>query len=612
MLPKDSLEVDNDDTNKNEEVAKKILTGIAFFVVIIGIIGFRTYQISGGMDLHILNGFTETCTIEFEDGKIIKVEGNSHDKVSLSAGEYEVTINKPNAKTYTKTFSLKQKSYVKSFFGYENVFVLNPYKGATVERAEVVYAVKHARNYGDVDSYYFVGSDFWVFDQCDYPFEEMPDEISMEGNSETRTGMIMHTYEEAQVTYLTDYLIEEKVPRQHVLKLLETHIKNSFLNITTISKYVKLAIELKKDIKWIDKIADQHIDDINFQRYYQSILSSQYGEEYVVKKYQNMLKKDSENPNLLYLTGRLLPDNNEVLKHFEKALKIDSEHAYANYGIGYNKMMFGEFEEAKKLFEKANKFDPESTTISSALYNSKLATKEYDELINSCTDWNGSEWRSYDFYNLIELYNLNGKKKEATNELVKYHKRCNKEVAKDYLREYKTTAMVYNSYYAGDKKQMKSAAEKVQNKYEKNYYKFNYCLWCNQPNSAEMMLKACEMENSSNSLLLYISYMRAGNKTKAQKCLKDCINYYQKVDDYDYKNIAKILQGKESYRTLVQKAKEITIDFNTKHEILVALAIIYPYQKNDLLSLAEKFNYSLEMPHNFIKDSIKDLRLKKL
>ena len=606
---------DTPNTNKPEPHTEddrsglRWLKGLTVLTIIISIVLFRVYQISIGIDLYIVNGFNEACTVEFENGKTIKVAGQNYNKLSLSSGDYQVIISKPDAPDYKQSFSLKQKSYLKSFFGYENTFVLNPYQGAVVEYAEVVYASKFDRNAGKCRSTYFSGSDFWVFDECDYPFKEMPEEIS---RKDTRTGLSLHTYADGELTYLTDFLLEEQFPPHRVLNLLETHIKNSYLNLTTIAGYLELASSKKRDISWIDAIADNALTNISFQRYYQNILIKYYGETFVQNSYRKKLEKNPDNPDLLYLTGRVDHDQTRALNCFKQALKINPEHAFSYFGIGYSQMMAGEFIKAKSNLEKAARFAPDSDTIYSALYDAKLASKDYSSLIEAQRSWNGDKLNSYRFYDLIELYNLTGQPQKAAGEVTAYHKRCAKEVDKANLTEYKATALVYNAYYSGDKTTMKRLLEHISDKADRNYYKFNYCLWCRQPNSAEMLLKQIGQEKSASALLLYIAYMRSGNKAKARTYLKHSISYYQKSLDFSSTAIADLLSGKASYRTLIEDIKRIALDPASKRELLVSLAIIYPYRKVELLALAEKFDYSLSMPHNFIKDSIKDLRLKKL
>ena len=75
--------------------------------------------------------------------------------------------------------------------------------------------------------------------------------------------------------------------------------------------------------------------------------------------------------------------------------------------------------------------------------------------------------------------------------------------------------------------------------------------------------------------------------SKSKTVYKGCICYNTQSGDSDLKQVAKILEGKESYISLIKKVKEITTQFRDKREILVALAPFYPYKKVELLNLAE-------------------------
>ena len=93
-------------------------------------------------------------------------------------------------------------------------------------------------------------------------------------------------------------------------------------------------------------------------RYMDAFRSVGRGEE-VASMYKNMLAKNSDSPLYNFLYGRTLSDMAEKRAAFRKALSLDPDFYYAQYGIGGSFMIEGRMDEAIVALNKTLEMKPD-------------------------------------------------------------------------------------------------------------------------------------------------------------------------------------------------------------------------------------------------------------
>ena len=108
----------------------------------------------------------------------------------------------------------------------------------------------------------------------------------------------------------------------------------------------------------------------------------------LIAKYDDLLAHEPNNAALLYLRGRLTPDDDTAAEYFNRAITADPQLSYPWMALGYRANTLGEWAKCKEYLQRANelKESKPDPSVLQMLDVARLAIGEGDEVEQECRD----------------------------------------------------------------------------------------------------------------------------------------------------------------------------------------------------------------------------------
>jgi tetratricopeptide (TPR) repeat protein len=564
-------------------VAALLLVG--FFVVYCVV----AYQKGASRIIYLVNGLSRPYTVLVDSEPYAVAAGRSL-KVNIAEGEIVVEVDDDILDFPAETYEIKTPFFKRPFL--EKAFVINPDTVALVF-CSVVYYAENPENAPMGEHKLFIGGSFYVFDDVDYVFEPLPDVVSLPGGSPVAKRRLSLAEDQGVAKEYLSTVITNYHDEQTAIECLKKRVRfdpddEYFL----FELYSKLGAEEFIDV--IKPGLDVRPIRMNWHRFYQEAREKLSPECDLASEYKKFLEKNPDSSDLKYLLARVIKDPKEALVLLKESVSGAEPCAYGYYGLSYQKMSAGEFEEALPLVEKAMELDPENDLMRQYRYDVLRAGRQYDEAIKYCRKKQGEMGLVFAWVNEeIRLQLLRGEAEKAQQVFDKWAERSRKVVGEEIIEEMSNLVSLTSAYVSGD---IKGYGEKLTQPMDPNE-QFILALNLKEPVD-ENFVHQVKPKNPYTYLLSYIHEHRLGNAESAEKYLSAAAEMLAQKP-WPESVFAEALTDEGDVDP--EELCSLVMEVKSKVILLTALGVRYPKHREVFFGLADKLNYDVVFPYHFIK-----------
>ena len=367
------------DYSKNSSVSggdgvKKFIAicGLIFFVFCI-FLAFNFY-FRYNQKLILLNATQNPVTVQIDDGSSIEVQYGMQ-KVSVGEGQHVVRVTAPFEAEYSVDVT-------NSFFGRmfsHAVFMVNLGGEGIIEDMNVIYSENPPP-----PRVTYRCDEVMVWPDVDFPFEDLPDEISVESNSDQVTKTSLQWVEFQQIAPSSKFMLLMEMDRSIAFKFACNHIKH---NPTSHDLMGMVDSHMERgEYKRIRELMESGLDAspvrIDWHRLYQDIPSVINAYPALVKKYDDYLSKSPDSAEFLYLRGRIDKEPEERIKFFEKAIATKPELPAPHIAMIHMNFAKADWQGAVDQIAAAAKCNVDEVELAALKHEAFIALNREDELVS--------------------------------------------------------------------------------------------------------------------------------------------------------------------------------------------------------------------------------------
>ena len=569
--------------------AKAIIPAV---VLILAIIIFQTNAyITGHRTLYVVNGLPVNTSIQFPGQSPVKLRPNSKRSITVAEGKLKVIVKTPSGSNTTEINV--QDNIWDRFFG-DTVFVFNIDGGAIIMKADCVYTNKPNGKKTGKDRYQlYILPRFMKFHDIDYCFKAFPKSISMdyENSEKIKTQLsILKIKPERALANLSG-----QIKLSDLLSYAEAHLLATPSEALLDEYYILLLNnnKMSRGLKFLSRRLNKRPININWHRIYQNLAKNM--NKKVIPEYDKLLKQNPKSSALLYLRGRIDPDNLDSIKYYDKAIATDPKNDFPVFAKIYALANMGELNKATRLCKKMTKIFPNSKKIAGYDFYTKFALGNYKQIKAKAESKLKKDPLNWDaFIRLITAETAMNNKNKAKQAVERYKQATRKKYPK--FKNFNNDVEIDLAYIQNDLKKCEKLASKKGK--SNNFYILLEQMKIKQ--AGKVISKQPERKiTNALALQMFIAERLSGNPKKAQKWLNKAKKKFAEKDKVNTV-IHKLLSGKSP--DPVKQIKQLSIElFSKKALICLAMAELYPKHSKELAELASRLNIIVASPYYFIK-----------
>lgn len=577
--------------NKKERNTAFILPKLVFPIMIVLALMFYiigSFLVGLSRDVYLVNGLDTHYAIEV-NGEVIDLQPMSRKKVKLREGTVKVDILDLNsADEKSLTADINTPFWIRLFN--KPIFIINPDKVAVFLWEETQYAINERDNESyEPDYRYYTGKHFYKLNSVNYLFKEFPEsvDISEDIKKVTRTRLTQLNENELALdyTYILETLDLEDAMSYAKLRLM--YEPDDEINIYLYLSYC----DKDSAIEFLKTGLDKRPVLINWHRAYQTYMESYEPSYNLEEEYCAYLENERDNKALCYLLSRILENPKDAEEMLLRSIEGNEPCPYGYYGLAYQSLSDGNFEQALPYAKKAVEALPNQDSFNMILEQAMLAQGEYELLLKK----NKSQQKTYPYdgglvVEEVGLHMAQGNPDAAKKAISGYLTR-NEANGVEFKQMWDTYLNGILAYCSNDVEAYGAAIEGFdapQLAFENAFIKGEFDI------ASEIAIN-----NGFGGSYFLLLYLAQDNPDSATQYLSQAIAAYRKGDKTD-RLIADYLSGAKSFE--LDEVKSVVLLPGSKHVVMVALGKINPIYQKDLNAFAKKLNYNKVFPYHFINE----------
>lgn len=354
-----------------------VLPGIiAFIAIAVLIAGFS----SKPEHVYLVNGLDEPYDVSI-DGKTYSLA--PHQRIKLNADYGPIALKPVGGEPPIEPADLViEASFFDRVFG-DPTFVINPDRDALLVWENAQYAPK-PQVAAEGTYRIHLGEPLYSFEDLDYRFRELPEEITLNGDRRVWRETVEHITGYGFYDKLV--LIESEQGQEAATRYVRRHLRSSGDDMIVLGA---AAAFLPND----ELIAamEKHLDDrpipIEMHRYYQQLVERTDPDRDLAGEYRARYEADPGNSVLAYLAIRLVPDPDRAEGLLQAAIDTAAEPcAYLHHGLAFSEMNKCDFDAALAQSQQALAIEPDNALFLNMEEQMLLATRAYPELLRRASE----------------------------------------------------------------------------------------------------------------------------------------------------------------------------------------------------------------------------------
>jgi tetratricopeptide (TPR) repeat protein len=539
-------------------------------VVGAGLIGFDRLFASS-QEVFVLNGLPKPLKVRVDSGEPIEVPPNGKRMVQGAEGQHKIAVIEPAALAREEEFTVGGS--VIGRWGGGQLNIVDPARSAVVVWEESVYAANARDQRGDFKIH--AGEPFATYQHIDYKFQEFPNTLHVEGGSKSvtkhRVGLVKLDPVELLLTK------PELLTGEARLDFLEAHLATAEKPAGILDYYWMAGAEqdqLGRCCNFLKKSLGARPIDIDWHRMYQTASDWSGKGESLTAEYDAMLTKEPDNPDLLYLRGRIEPFGVDSAKYYDRAIEKSPNHGFTWWSKAYLLSAAGRFEEALEAIDKAIAADSQRGELKSLRRGVLHALGRHDQVVKELRSSApaGKDLELAQYPTLIHALAFAGNIDEAESTYTKFTQTVDREWPEDPLQlklKSQLTLLLASKKYD----ELQAASQQITDSAERAAW--NFCVQLNAgklDEAASSNGSAPAMTRGLGALCLCVGWRNAHNDAQAQSSLKQAVELLAKGSRDEQIVAGWLREPPVDLAALLPKLTDLALEPDDKVIVLLALA----------------------------------------
>jgi tetratricopeptide (TPR) repeat protein len=321
--------------------------------------------------LHVVNACGAPVQVQVDDGPAVAVDGLG--KLTVAEGAHTIRVTGPVDETHQVEIAA---GYLDRWFK-SPVWVLNPGGEAVLQETRIVYSQNPRPSHERV----IVGQPFFAASNFDYVFESAPKQMSVRD----KTAEVVKT----ELTWVRGHDVEAfhaALPhgRPAALDFAEQRLKRDPRQGALLKAYLSRvnAEEMPRVRALLRSGLDVRPVIVPWHRAYQSVAEEHSPEAELLALYDRFLAAEPTSAALLYLRGRIEPDEDQRTAYYRRAADADDKLAWPWIGLAAQAAGWGRWPEALEAARKAKERTAEDTELlDDVTHAARLGAGQAEELV---------------------------------------------------------------------------------------------------------------------------------------------------------------------------------------------------------------------------------------
>jgi tetratricopeptide (TPR) repeat protein len=338
---------------------------------------------------------------------------------------------------------------------------------------------------------------------------------------------------------------------------------------------------------------------MQWHRYYQGAMDRLGRFDEVEREYDQMLARDPQNKDLMYLAGRATSDLEKNLSLNRKAVEGESPCPYAMYSLSSYHLGVGEFGQALDYVSRAVKLLPKADEIRTYQKFALLAAQKHDEYLNvaSAEQTMPFPYSQVGFSDEVYVHTIMGQSGNAKDAINRMDKHLAAVMGSEYAKSQVARVRAQVDYLGGNAAAFAKALSSADNPSDK----LTSHLASGDLAAAEKELAQLREPDADVHLLIYLAAIQDGKRDVADKHLKSAIDLLEK-GDRDDRPLAAALRGKADRP--IEQLLRLRSPPMEKVVRVTALGLADPAARDKCFALARKLNFDRRFPHLLVKQHL--------
>lgn len=595
---------------------KKSFKIAATLLLVAGLWGLLTWVRGQNRTLQVINSSPQTLAFAIDGGETLEVFPGSHLSLRVGEGLHKVKIVRPALMAGEKPFAIHTPLWQRAFVS--PTCILDPLQSSLVYWRKVWYRRVPDDSKDEADTHY--GQLYVQYPGVDYLFADFPAEIRLERRKDaSRTGIKFEplTMQMLRSTESSGTEILHRAEQLLELRGFELPDLLGYYNFCRESN------QLDQANQFLESIRQRRPIVLSVHRVALGLAKDATEREKIKTTYDEELKSDPKNPDLLFLRSILETDFSKARPFLENALQAAPQHRES-----VRRMIMGEFcatnfDQAWKLAEKNFPSLVDFASVRELMF----ATKQYAIMSRNIQEDPEGFDRIMQATRLFHAMGIgfsdpprNFEEQFAFQSAFKAAKVVSGglHVGIDVLAKEELSTSEYwflEAYQAYLDEDVDKIGKLLQSTVvpadETRYWRFIYEL---ENGSQIALLKAAsdmaEETNAEDELLVAIRLRLEGDAEQAESWLKSAADRLAEGEAIE-QAWSELLFTCNEQTIPLDKVRNLLDYPNSKAIYATALAAFSPSVDPALVELAEKCNFDHGLPYRFLRDSLKKLANKK-
>jgi hypothetical protein len=595
---------------------KKSFKIAAALLLVAGLWGLLTWVRGQNRTLQVINSSPQTLAFAIDGGETLEVFPGSNLSLRVGEGLHKVKIVRPALMAGEKPFAIHTPLWQRAFVS--PTCILDPLQSSLIYWRKVWYRRVPDDSKDEADTHY--GQLYVQYPGVDYLFADFPAEIRLERRKDaSRTGIKFEplTMQMLRSTESSGTEILHRAEQLLELRGFELPDLLGYYNFCRESN------QLDQANQFLESIRQRRPIVLSVHRVALGLAKDATEREKIKTTYDEELKSDPKNPDLLFLRSILETDFSKARPFLENALQAAPQHRES-----VRRMIMGEFcatnfDQAWKLAEKNFPSLVDFASVRELMF----ATKQYAIMSRNIQEDPEGFDRIMQATRLFHEMGIgfsdpprNFEEQFAFQSAFKAAKVVSGglHVGIDVLAKEELSPSEYwflEAYQAYLDEDVDKIGKLLQSTVvpadETRYWRFIYEL---ENGSQIALLKAAsdmeEETNAEDELLVAIRLRLEGDAEQAESWLKSAADRLAEGEAIE-QAWSELLFTCNEQTIPLDKVRNLLDYPNSKAIYATALAAFSPSVDPALVELAEKCNFDHGLPYRFLRDSLKKLANKK-
>lgn len=347
------------------------VAGLTALLIAAGLIAWNGY-IRTHRTVYILNGSVVPIQVSVDGSKPVQISGGNRSPVTLAEGRHTAVVT--GAVERRIPFSFETGFFER--WSKNPAFFLDPGGLTPVEFVRATYSTSPV----NPEQTIHLGKEFLQFDDVDAILDELPPTLRTRGD---RTIVKTRVWVPLMPRPLILQQLQRNKSTEAALDAAEHFLQHRPDDPDLLQAYVALddRPRAQRRVKTcLSKDLNVRPVPVNRILAWQDLAHTPDERKQMAAECRAMLASEPDNPNLLYLAGRISGDAREAISLYEKGLRPKSTSAWPLFGLGSVRMSQGRWKEAAALLRRASDEMPGHAMFQDALIAAQIGNGKADKV----------------------------------------------------------------------------------------------------------------------------------------------------------------------------------------------------------------------------------------